>query len=335
MKKTRLFQSINRAVAVLLLTGTSFAFAQPGQDRRERPAHTQQPQGGNPQRQNRPQNMQRPNMRPAAPVTAPRDRPIRQNPQPQVANRPSFNRPTVNNRPDNVQRPPVYRPVPGNRPAYNANRPQNVQRYPNNAIVANRGNNNFNRPGYRPVAGNHGYTRLNYSRPPVVYGNRRLYTHYNYAYHPYRPRIYGSYYHPIGFFTAALSLGAISLMLDNHSYRYDQGVYYQPYNNGYRVIPAPEGATIGSLPDGYTTVPLGNETFYYFAGTFYDRTANGYTVIDAPAGAIVYDLPEGCTELKIGNITYLQFNETVFQPIVIDGENAYEVVDLEENDNDQ
>ncbi len=321
MKTTRLFQSINKAVAVLLLTGTSFAFAQPGQDRRERTG-TQQ-RGNNPQREavrpqnNRPQNMQRPIMRPSSPVGIQRERPAVQNTRPQVFARPGYN----------------------NNNGYNQGRPQNMQRRQYSPVAGNRGYANrpyagINRVGYRPGYTNRGYTRLNYSRPPVIYGGRRFYTHYNYAYHPYRPRIYGSYYRPVGFFTAALSLGAISIALDNQYYRYDQGVYYQPYNNGYRVIPAPQGATIGSLPDGYTTVPSGNETFYYFAGSFYERSSQGYTVIDAPAGAIVYDLPEGCTELKIGNITYLQFNNTIFQPIVIDGENAYEVVDLEEDEYD-
>jgi hypothetical protein len=128
---------------------------------------------------------------------------------------------------------------------------------------------------------------------------------------------------------SALSATAITLMLNDQYYRYDQGIYYSPYDNGYRVVPAPAGVFIRYLPNGYSTIYLGDYTYYYFAGTFYYEGANGYSVIAPPPGAVVYDLPEGTTETKIGDIVYLVYNNTFYQPIQLDGRNGYEVVQLE------
>ena len=127
---------------------------------------------------------------------------------------------------------------------------------------------------------------------------------------------------------AALGIAAITIALNDQNYRYDRGVYYSPYNGGYRVVAAPAGIFLRSLPNGYTTVNLEDFTCYYFAGTFYTSSNGGYTVITAPPGAIVYDLPDGCTELRVGDIDYLRYNNAVFQSVLVNGENAYEVVDL-------
>ena len=128
---------------------------------------------------------------------------------------------------------------------------------------------------------------------------------------------------------SALSATAITIMLNDQYYRYDRGIYYSPYNGGYRVIPAPPGVFIRYLPDGYSTIYLGDYTYYYFAGTFYREGIHGFTVTEAPPGAVVYDLPEGATEVRMGNIVYLQYNNTLYQPIYLDGRDAYEVVQWE------
>jgi len=216
-----------------------------------------------------------------------------------------------------------YNRSPNSRPSYSngasVNRFSPVNRTSNGYYSRNYGYN-----GYRPQ----------YNRQPVIWQGHRYYSNYNYSYHSYQPYYYGSFFHPFGYFVASLSAAAINIALNDQYYRYDQGVYYAPYNNGYQVVPAPQGAYISQLPNGYTVLDLpGGYAFYYYAGTFYaDRQPNGYTVITAPPGAIVYDLPEGATEMQVGNITYLKYNNAIFQPVVIDGKNAYEVVDLDAND---
>jgi hypothetical protein len=186
-----------------------------------------------------------------------------------------------------------------------------------------------NHPRYKTYAYNY---RPRYTRPPVIWGARRYYSFYNYSYHPYRPRYYGSFFHPVGFFSLRLGPAAINIVLNSRNYWYDQGVYYEPYNNGYQVVSAPEGAYIRQLPFGYSTIELEGNTYYYFAGTFYATGPQGFYVTAAPPGAIVYDLPEGAEEFSAGDYQYLEYNNTIYQPITIDGRNAYEVVELDEED---
>jgi Family of unknown function (DUF6515) len=112
-------------------------------------------------------------------------------------------------------------------------------------------------------------------------------------------------------------------------YRYYQGVFYQPMNGGYVVIAPPVNAAVPGLPTGFSTVQVAGITYYYYGGVFYYLNQNGYQVVKAPAAAIVADLPDGCVPVQAGNITFLKFNNTYFQPIQFNGQNMYEVVEVE------
>ena len=180
------------------------------------------------------------------------------------------------------------------------------------------------------------YVRRNtrvYGRPPHVYGGRRYYCYHPYRYHPYRPFYWGPHWHPFGFFVATLATTAIVLTVASQQYHYDQGVYYVQSGGGYTVVTAPLGATITTLPPASQTVVV-NETTnnYYYGGTYYEKSGGGYTVVAPTAGTVVKDLPEGGEEVKIGDVTYVKFGETYYQPIERDGENMYEVVQIEEGE---
>lgn len=190
---------------------------------------------------------------------------------------------------------------------------------------------NYYRGGVRAGVG--AYYRPHYSRPPMIYNGYRYYTHYTYSYHPYVPYYYGSYFHPFGYFALGLSPYAYEFAWENQPYWYDQGTYYVPYNNGYRSVPAPQGAAVNELPNGYATVNVNGGTYYYYAGTFYLNGDNGFEVVPAPPGAVVYDLPEGAKETVINGTTYVNYNDTWYLPITLDGKDAYEVVDVEKDDN--
>jgi len=112
-------------------------------------------------------------------------------------------------------------------------------------------------------------------------------------------------------------------------YRYYEGVYYAPVNNGFQVVPAPENAVVPSLPSGYAVINVGDADYYYYGGIFYILSQHGYLVVQAPAGAIVNTLPDGCEQVQAGNITYLKYNNAYFQPIQYNGQDAYEVVEME------
>jgi hypothetical protein len=176
-----------------------------------------------------------------------------------------------------------------------------------------------------------------YSRPPRVYGGRRYYSYHPYFYHPYRPYAWGPSYHPWGFFIAAIATTAIIVSVENHQYHYDHGVYYAPSNGGYTVVQAPVGAVITTLPPGYQTVVVsgsGGTTVdnYYYGGTYYERESNGYRVVPPTAGTIITDMPAGGKEVRMGDVTYVQVGDTYYQPVQQNGQNVYEVVDVEAAD---
>ena len=85
------------------------------------------------------------------------------------------------------------------------------------------------------------------------------------------------------------------------------------------------------LPPETQTVVV-NETTnnYYYAGTYYEKDGDEYKVVPPTAGTVVENLPEGGEQVKIGDITYVKFGDIYYQPIVQDGQNMYEVVDVTE-----
>jgi len=147
-----------------------------------------------------------------------------------------------------------------------------------------------------------------------------------YAYHPYHPYMWGPYWHPFGYFAAALTADAIFFNLAGQQYYYDNGVYYEPTNGGYTSVTPPIGAVVGYLPAGYLTIPMGDATYFYYAGVFYVSQGGSFRVVPAPEGAIVTEIPEGATDQNINGQDYLLYNNTYYQPISQNGQDAYEVV---------
>ncbi len=165
-----------------------------------------------------------------------------------------------------------------------------------------------------------------------VIRNEGIYHHeysvHPYFYHPFHPYVWGARWHPFGFFAGALAADAILYNWGNQQYYYDDGVYYQPSGSGYSVVNPPIGAVVSYLPAGYLTVPLGDDTYYYYGGTFYVSEGGSFRVVPAPPGAIVTEIPEGAAEQSINGQNYLLYNNTYYQPISQDGQDAYEVVQV-------
>jgi Family of unknown function (DUF6515) len=195
--------------------------------------------------------------------------------------------------------------------------------------------------------GNHDFSRANTvaarpvvrstvaARPAVhenvnVYhsGSRGVVRAYGYHAHPYHPYYWGAGWHPIGFFLSSLAADAFYFSLANQAYYYDDGVYYSPYNGGYAAVAAPIGAVVSSLPAGYETVQVGDDYYYYYGGTFYINNGQGYQVVVAPIGAVVTQIPDGAVDQQINGQDYLVYNNTYFQPVSADGQDAYQVVQV-------
>ena len=257
--------------------------------------------------------------------------------------------------------PPVtYHPAPAvNRPAPAPTANRTSQPAPN------RPQQEFQQTQNRPTitggsynAGNHDYNQHNYNqntatyRPPVnahenvpvqrnvtvqhnvtIHDNVNVYhNHYQpvhaYAYHPFHPYYWGHNWHPLGYLAASLATSAYLLSIANQQYYYDEGVYYQPSSGGYSVVPAPVGALVSSLPPGYETTMVGNDDYFYYGGAFYIDTGNGYQVVQAPYGAVVTQIPDGAVQQDINGQTFLVYNNVYYQPVSQNGQDAYEVVQV-------
>jgi hypothetical protein len=174
------------------------------------------------------------------------------------------------------------------------------------------------------------------TRPnPRFHVNVNVYHSHNqpfhaYSYHPYHPYYWGHSWHPVGFFLRSLAADAFLFSLANQQYYYDEGVYYAPASGGgYTAIPAPIGAIVNQLPPGFETLTVGEDYFYYYGGDFYVATQdNRYQVVQAPFGAVVTQIPDGAVEQDINGQSYLVYNNVYYQPISQNGQDAYEVVQV-------
>ena len=151
-----------------------------------------------------------------------------------------------------------------------------------------------------------------------------------YSYHPYHPYYWGHSWHPVGFFLRSLAADAFLFSLANQQYYYDEGVYYEPSSSGgYTAVSAPIGAIVSQLPPGFETLTVGDDYFYYYGGDFYVATQdNRYQVVQAPFGAVVTQIPDGAVEQNINGQSYLVYNNVYYQPISQNGQDAYEVVQV-------
>lgn len=154
---------------------------------------------------------------------------------------------------------------------------------------------------------------------------------YGYGGNPYGGGMYSNYgfyspswYYPPGFGVGTIGVAAVVVDFsetkrdpDLGKVYYDKGLFYEKTETGYVVIPAPPGAKIPNVPEGYTLITRGSEDFYYVAGTFYALNSEGtYEVVAAPIGAKIPYLPkEGVTEEEYDQSTYYVMNGVHYLPI--------------------
>jgi hypothetical protein len=85
---------------------------------------------------------------------------------------------------------------------------------------------------------------------------------------------------------------------------------------------------VNYLPEGYETTMVGDDTFYYYGGTFYVSTGQGYQVVAAPPGAVITQLPDGAVQQDVNGESLLVYNNVYYAPISQDGQDSYEVVQV-------
>ena len=71
----------------------------------------------------------------------------------------------------------------------------------------------------------------------------------------------------------------------SHNYGFHNGLYYRSYNNRFRVVSAPIGIVVNSIPSSRHRFIHGGIDYFYSHGTYYRSIGNRYQVVRPPIGA--------------------------------------------------
>jgi hypothetical protein len=147
---------------------------------------------------------------------------------------------------------------------------------------------------------------------------RDVHVHHDVDVDYHRPRHWDNFV--FGLRLPKLPFGFLSLRIGGNPYYYNDGIYYQPYEGGYREVYPPVGAVIPQPPPGSVEIYAGNQVYYYAGGGFYVQQPDGsYVLAPTPIGVVVPELPPGAVEVSVqGRIAY-QFNGIYYQPVFVNG----------------
>ena len=137
---------------------------------------------------------------------------------------------------------------------------------------------------------------------------------------------------------------AVHIRYGGLRYRYHNGIFYRPYRRGFRIVPAPVGAVIHTLPHGYTKIYIKHRPYYRYNNVYYEPIRNRrYRVVEAPReyvtnscstvyqyqiGDIALNLPSGAVEVFIDGRRYYEAEGRYFKRVRRDGRVVYEVVNI-------
>jgi uncharacterized protein DUF6515 len=87
----------------------------------------------------------------------------------------------------------------------------------------------------------------------------------------------------VGTMLARPPTASVTVVAGGTNYMYSDGAYYEQVMYGgdvsYRVVPAPAGAIITTLPGGCTSTVVGGVAVSQCGPTYYQRVSNGYRVV--------------------------------------------------------
>ncbi len=85
--------------------------------------------------------------------------------------------------------------------------------------------------------------------------------------------------------------GAVVVRRGGVSYRYHEGIFYQPSGSAFVVARPAVGVRVRVLPSAGRRVVVVNQPYFYYYGAFYKQVDDEYEVVEAPEGALVDALP--------------------------------------------
>lgn len=110
------------------------------------------------------------------------------------------------------------------------------------------------------------------------------------------------------------------------NYRFHNGRFYKPYNNGFVIVNAPLGIRIKTLPPGYRKFRWRKRHFFYSSGIYYAQQTDGsYEVINPEQGMMVDTLPEDHEIITEGDTEYLKVGNVYYTKVDENGKNQYKV----------
>ena len=179
--------------------------------------------------------------------------------------------------------------------------------------------------GYR-VTSYHGRSYYAYGGAyyrPYTYGG----VHY---YYPVPPPYYSYYYQP--------PVGAMIIMVAGVTYLMSQDGSYSKKTTdsegkaAYQSVPAPQGASIKTLPASRALVTVSGTTFYLYSNTFYRRVVQGtqeqFVVVSPPAGVVFLQaLPPDFQVVQLNTMYFSAAGRYYMPYLSADGSELYVMVD--------
>lgn len=102
----------------------------------------------------------------------------------------------------------------------------------------------------------------------------------------YDERYHHDHYYPApGFVAPHVPHGAVVVGAGPDRFWFHGGVWYRPWNGGFRVVLPPVGLILPVLPGAYVTLTLGGLPCYYANGVYYRPVPEGYVVAAPPPEA--------------------------------------------------
>ena len=101
------------------------------------------------------------------------------------------------------------------------------------------------------------------------------------------------HFYPHGRGFDVLPLAAATLIIAGATYYYAEGEYYQRMGNQYVVTPAPVGAVVTTIPQGYQPVIIDGVTYYTINGVTYMYTPSGFQVVPPPKPLVIQTTTAG------------------------------------------
>ena len=176
-------------------------------------------------------------------------------------------------------------------------------------------------------------TSTYYGRSYYTYGGT-YYRPYTYGgvhyYYPVPPPYYSYYSYPPPGATILMILGVKYLVSQDGSYC--KQTTTSDGKTMYQAVPAPQGATMPTLPATRVLVSVSGTTYYLSANAFYRRVMNGaqesFVVVTAPAGVVfVAALPANFEVVQL-NTMYFKAGGGYYVPYLsTDGAETYVMVD--------